>query len=299
MYNILSFIIFLILYLISKIKIKSNLKKRQSFDIFKSNHEIFIDSHRGVNREFFQNTYASFKRAIQYNIDGIELDVWLSADNVPVVLHGGSDGEITGFYNGTGSVKNYTIEELNQFRTIKDNQPMPLFEEVIKMCKNKIFINIEIKDKRYDIVFNEVIKLLEKYDMLNQIQISSFHYGYYNKVKEYNMNHKKKIEFGFIYPPQTSKLFKYDYPNCTLNIYYTDVSEDVIKKAHDNNMAVLVWFGMHIKEDTKIYKKLFNIGVDGIITNESNLLKLFRDQYYSYKINYILNIYLLIYSLII
>ena len=242
------FFLFLIIYLISKIK--SNLK-RQSFDIFKSNHEIFIDSHRGVNREFFQNTYASFKRAIQYNIDGIELDVWLSADNVPVVLHGGSDGDISEFYNGTGSVKNYTIEELKQFRTIEDNQPMPLFEEVIKMCKNRIFINIEIKDNRYDIVFNEVIKLLEQYDMLNQIQISSFHYDYYNKVKEYNLNHEKKIEFGFIYAPESTELFKYDYPNCSLNIYYTDVSEDVIKKAHDNNMAVLVWFHMDINENTK------------------------------------------------
>jgi len=70
---------------------------------------------------------------------------------------------------------------------------MPLLEEVFKMCKNKIFLNIEIKDNRYDIVFNEIIKLLEKYDMFNQIQISSFHHYYYYKVKNYNLNHKKKL----------------------------------------------------------------------------------------------------------
>ena len=105
MSNKLSFILFLIIYLISKIK--SNLK-HQSFDIFKSNHEIFIDSHRGVNREFFQNTYASFKRAIQYIINGIELDIWLSADNVPVILLGGSDDDIQNF-----------IMELDQLKIIQ------------------------------------------------------------------------------------------------------------------------------------------------------------------------------------
>jgi len=38
---------------------------------------------------------------------------------------------------------------------------------------------------------------------------------------------------------------------------------------------------MGVKEDIKIYKKLFQLGVDGIITNVPNLLKLFREQYYS------------------
>ena len=276
MNNKLYFIFFFIIYLTAK---KSGLS-RQSFDIFKLNHKIFIDGHRGVNREFFQNTYLTFKRAIQYNIDVVESDVWLSADNIPVIFHGGGDGNISGFYNGTGSVKNYTIKELKKYRSIEDNQPMPLLEEVFKMCKNKIFINIEIKDNRYDIVFNEIIKLLEKYDMFNQIQISSFHHYYYNKIKNYNLNHKKKIEFGFLYTNNSTSRFKYNYPNCTLNILYTDVSENVIKNAHKNKMAVLAWFQMGVNEDIKIYKKLFQLGVDGIITNVPNLLKLFRDQYY-------------------
>ena len=279
MKNKLYFLFFFIIFQI--VKLKNTRLKRHSFDIFKPNHKIFIDSHRGVNTEFFQNTYLAFKKAIQYNIDGIELDVWLSKDNVPVIVHGGGNGNISGYYNGTGSVKNYTIKELKKFRSIEDNQPIPLLEEVLKMCKNKIFLNIEIKDNRYDIVFNEIIKLLEKYNMFNQIQISSFHHNYYNKVKNYNLNHKKKIEFGFIYLNNSTSILNYNYPKCALNIHYTDVSGNVIKKAHKNKMAVIVWFQMNANEDLKIYKKLFQLGVDGIITNVPNLLKLFRDHYYS------------------
>jgi glycerophosphoryl diester phosphodiesterase len=279
MKNKLYFLFFFIIFQIVKLKITR--LKRHSFDIFKPNHKIFIDSHRGVNTEFFQNTYLAFKKAIQYNIDGIELDVWLSKDNVPVIVHGGGNGNISGYYNGTGSVKNYTIKELKKFRSVEDNQPIPLLEEVLKMCKNKIFLNIEIKDNRYDIVFNEIIKLLEKYNMFNQIQISSFHHNYYNKVKNYNLNHKKKIEFGFLYINNSTSKFNYNYPKCALNIHYTDVSGNVIKKAHKNKMAVIVWFQMNANEDLKIYKKLFQLGVDGIITNVPNILKLFRDHYYS------------------
>jgi glycerophosphoryl diester phosphodiesterase len=279
MKNKLYFLFFFIIFQIVKLKITR--LKRHSFDVFKPNHKIFIDSHRGVNKEFFQNTYLAFKKAIQYNIDGIELDVWLSKDNVPVIVHGGGNGNISGYYNGTGSVKNYTIKELKKFRSVEDNQPIPLLEEVLKMCKNKIFLNIEIKDNRYDIVFNEIIKLLEKYNMFNQIQISSFHHNYYNKVKNYNLNHKKKIEFGFLYLNNSTSKFNYNYPKCALNIHYTDVSGNVIKKAHKNKMAVIAWFQMNANEDLKIYKKLFQLGVDGIITNVPNILKLFRDHYYS------------------
>ena len=66
-----------------------------------------------------------------------------------------------------------------------------------------------------------------------------------------------------------------------MNIHYTDVSGNVIKKAHKNKMAVIVWFQMNANEDLKIYKKLFQLGVDGIITNVPNVLKLYRDHYYS------------------
>ena len=59
---------------------------RKSFDIFNKNHKIFIEGHRGVNREKPQNTKTSFLKAIEYQLDSIELDIWLSKDKIPVVL---------------------------------------------------------------------------------------------------------------------------------------------------------------------------------------------------------------------
>ena len=46
-----------------------------------------IIAHRGANREAPENTIAAFARAIELGVDGIELDVHLSADGLPVVHH--------------------------------------------------------------------------------------------------------------------------------------------------------------------------------------------------------------------
>jgi glycerophosphoryl diester phosphodiesterase len=46
-----------------------------------------IIAHRGANREAAENTIAAFGRALELGADGVELDVHLSADGVPVVHH--------------------------------------------------------------------------------------------------------------------------------------------------------------------------------------------------------------------
>ena len=47
-----------------------------------------VIGHRGG---FFgpENSMKGFRGAIDNNLEGIEFDVWLSKDNVPMVLHGG------------------------------------------------------------------------------------------------------------------------------------------------------------------------------------------------------------------
>ena len=48
--------------------------KRRSFDEFKP-HKVFIEAHRGVNREKFQNTKESIELAIKYGLDSFETDL--------------------------------------------------------------------------------------------------------------------------------------------------------------------------------------------------------------------------------
>ena len=106
---------------------------------------MLIEAHRVANKEIFQNTMESFSKAIDYDIDCIETDVWLTKDKVLVLVHGsGIWGRLKKFYNVSRSVTNLTWKQISKYRSVKDKLKMPKLEELIKLAKNKIIINLEI-----------------------------------------------------------------------------------------------------------------------------------------------------------
>jgi len=253
--------------------------KRYPQDIFMS-HKLFIESHTGLNKEVFQNTLESFSKAIENNIESLETDVWLTKDKVLVLVHGSAEGEIGQYFDHSGNVMNLTWNELSKFRTIQDNLTMPKLSDTLNLTKNKIFLNLEIKDPRVDLVFPYIMKEIEKYDFFDQISLSSLYHGYYEKVKEYNMNNDQNIVFGFVYKMNQSEFFDYSKKGSSLNIYFKDATKEVCDKAHQNGMAVLAWIRTKDRENNKVYRRLVNNGVDVICCNDPVSAKKFRDNLY-------------------
>jgi len=266
--------------------------KRYPQDIFMS-HKLFIESHTGLNKEVFQNTLESFSKAIENNIESLETDVWLTKDKVLVLVHGSAEGEIGQYFDHSGNVMNLTWNELSKFRTIQDNLTMPKLSDTLNLTKNKIFLNLEIKDPRVDLVFPYIMKEIEKYDFFDQISLSSLYHGYYEKVKEYNMNNDQNIVFGFVYKMNQSEFFDYSKKGSSLNIYFKDATKEVCDKAHQNGMAVLAWIRIKDRENNKVYRRLVNNGVDVICCNDPVSAKKFRDNLYRnvFGFNIIKNIF--------
>ena len=220
---------------------------------------------------------------MEYDIDSLETDTWLTKDNILVVFHGHTNGSfLNGYYDHSGEVTKLTWNELSSYRTINDSLRMPKLSEVLNLAKNKLFINLEIKDPRIDLVFPKVIELIKEYNFFNQIALSSFHFGYYDKIKEYNEKNKKNLTFGFIYHKNETEIyFDYTKRGNSLNLHWSKVNKKVCNKAHRNGMAVIAWFKNHDKESVKIYRKLIKNGVDAICSNEPVKAKKFRDKYYN------------------
>jgi glycerophosphoryl diester phosphodiesterase len=70
-----------------------------------------VQGHRGGFTP--ENTLKCFQQALDYSIEGIELDVsvlniyipniiqvWLTKDGIPIILHGGDDGELNHHFPG-------------------------------------------------------------------------------------------------------------------------------------------------------------------------------------------------------
>ena len=70
-------------------------------------------AHRGFSGVYPENTMLAFEKAIEIGCDGIETDVQLTKDGVPVICH---DEEVDRTTNSTGRICDYTYDEL--WRTI-------------------------------------------------------------------------------------------------------------------------------------------------------------------------------------
>ncbi len=70
-----------------------------------------VGAHRGASHYYPENTMLSFKKALELGADYVELDVHLTKDEVPVVMH---DSKLERTTNGKGNIRDYTIDELKQ-----------------------------------------------------------------------------------------------------------------------------------------------------------------------------------------
>lgn len=120
-------------------------------------------AHRGLHDntgEAPENSLEAFKRAVKKGY-GIELDVQLSKDGVPVVFH---DYTLERMCGKEGRVYDYTYEELKQFPLGVSGEKIPRLEEVLKLVNGKVPLIIELKVEWMDLtVCPAVDKLLKNY----------------------------------------------------------------------------------------------------------------------------------------
>lgn len=138
--------------------------------------------HRGAKGYVLENTIASFQKALDLKLDGIELDVHVSLDGEIMVIH---DETINRTTTETGFVKDFTSVNLQQLG-------IPTLNQVLNLVNNHFLVNIELKSNN---CVEKVILLIEKYISENNCNntnfiISSFHWEYLLEVKALNKNIK-------------------------------------------------------------------------------------------------------------
>jgi len=97
--------------------------------------------HRGAAGYEPENTLSSFKKAIELNVDMIELDVYLCKTGELVVIH---DERLERTTNGQGYVAHKGLKELRALDAGK-GEKIPLLREVFDLINAKVALNIELK----------------------------------------------------------------------------------------------------------------------------------------------------------
>ncbi len=149
-------------------------------------------AHRGASSLAPENTIAAFDKAVDIGADGIEFDVQLSKDNVPVIIH---DSSLERTTTGKGMVKNHTLAELKKidagswFAADSYGLEIPTLEDILHRYKGRdLLFNIELKNDvtPYPGIEEAVLDCISRHKLEKRALISSFNHDSLVKCREIN-----------------------------------------------------------------------------------------------------------------
>ena len=131
-----------------------------------------IIGHRGAAADAPENTLAAFALALAPGADGVELDVQLCADGVPVIIH---DATVDRTCNGTGRVADLSLAEL-RLLTIDNDQPIPTLDDLFATFGHRTLYNVELKTlgRGGDALAAAVARVIVAHNVTEHVLISSF-----------------------------------------------------------------------------------------------------------------------------
>ncbi len=223
------------------------------------NSKILKIGHRGAMGHVAENTIASIKKALDFGVDGIEIDVHLCRSGELVVFH---DFTLDRMTDGSGEVNKYSLSELKKLK-VHSSYEIPTLEEVLDAIDKRCFINIELKGKD---TAKQSVKVIQYYIAENSWNyddfiVSSFQHHELETV--YGLN--KKIKLAVLTKASVMEAIEFAqtinakiiHPNVAL------VTRENITIAQENGYQVNVW----TVNDIETISRMKAYQVNGIISD--------------------------------
>lgn len=232
---------------------------------------MLVIAHRGNHQVAPENSWAAFESAIAIGSDRIELDLQLSKDNEIFIIH---DDDLSHCTKSSGRVSEMTAKELASVR-LKNDEPIPRLEDLLKHILPQIELNLEIKGDRPELA-EIAAKLVERCSFAHKVIFSSFCVKPLEHLRDNYPLLKRAVLWGYDTFLSAGPHFMAPHlfmNHCQTNIIHPQI--DLIDKifmeqAHRRNWQVFGWAGMKSMEDYKrpvIWQNLKEMGVHGLCTN--------------------------------
>lgn len=126
-----------------------------------SSHTVLVASHRATHNVYPENSLKAIQESINIGVDIIEIDVKVSKDGVPFLMH---DRTLDRTTTGKGDPEELTWEELQQFFIVdKGKQTLykiPTLEGALELADGKVLVDLDLKTDRIE----KVIQVVRKTD---------------------------------------------------------------------------------------------------------------------------------------
>lgn len=203
-------------------------------------------AHRGYATKYPENTLSAFAGAIEMEFETVELDVHLSADKVPVVIHDATVDRVT---NGTGEVSHFTEKQLKEL-VVLDEDRIPTLEEVFACFQGKVRFAVELKNEndRYPEIEKRVLDCIQNSGVMASTYIISFNLNSIDRLRHMS----KSIELGYIKRRPTVSLFERMKKNRvnSVSMNYLFFTSKFVKLAKKHQVQLVV-YNMEKKKQMK------------------------------------------------
>jgi glycerophosphoryl diester phosphodiesterase len=230
--------------------------------------------HRGACAYAPENTLAAFNLALEQGADGVELDVTLTKDGVPIIIH---DDMVDRTTNGHGDIRQMTLAEVKQLDASHKfeqyrGEKIPTLEEVLRAVGKRGIVNIELKGKsiQADGLEEAVLAVIEGTGTSDNIILSSF-----NPFALYRMSLlNPMLPRGLLYTEEMPiylrrALLRPVARPTAMHPRFSMIDERFVAWARSKKYKINTW----TVDDPNEMRRLISLGIDGIISNKPDVLR--------------------------
>lgn len=252
-----------------------------------------IIAHRGASRYAPENTLAAFRAAVEAGAEGVEFDVQLSGDGVPVVIHDHSL-ERTGLR--TGKVAELTADQLGSIdvgswfnqkhpsRAREDykRETVPTLQQVLDVLSafnGLIYVELKADNGDIDALTTAVCDTIRQSPLLAQMIVKSFRLAVVPRVR----CHLPEVTTAALFAPQIMSFLRRrkqivdiarEFGAEQISVHRSLLTPGLSKRASEAQMPITVWTA---DKPAWIYR-CQKLGVKALITNDPQLMLAERDR---------------------
>lgn len=252
-----------------------------------------IVAHRGTSAFAPENTLAAFEQAIEDQADGIEFDVRLAKDGIPVVFH---DANLQRMARVKEHVSNLTLVELQgldlgswfnqRFPRRADakfiGEFIPTLAQVFdffRAFEGRIYVELKGFPREMPAMIQAVIREIRQTDLLPNIILKSFNLDAIAEAKRIF----PEIRTAALFAPKIVSILRRkqrlieqakNYSADELSIHYSLATRKLVENAARENMPTTIWTA-----DRAVWvKRAMDFGIKAIITNNPARLIIERSE---------------------
>lgn len=222
-----------------------------------------ILAHRGAPVDLPENSLAAFKALANLGVDGVELDVQVTADGVPVVAHDVS--------LGGRRIEQLSFRELREIQgeALSEDVRIPTLDEVLRVIPEQFLVNLELKSHHAEPMLASAINgAHSRY----RIVVTSFDAPPLLALREA----APEIRTGLVSGMQVADLLS-RVRACladVVSLHWKLATPELVRQMHANGVAVYVW----TVNTPGAAERLIDLDVDAIITDEPGTIVPLRDR---------------------